>query len=89
MLPIVLDEQIVDGLFNAVADNNGYTLTVDLPEQVIRTSDGEEIAFEVDAFRKHCLINGLDDIGLTLEDADSIRQYEEKRRQQAPWLFNN
>lgn len=89
LLPIVLDEQTVDRLFNAVADNNGYTLTVDLPEQVIRTSDGEEIAFEVDAFRKHCLINGLDDIGLTLEDADSIRQYEEKRRQQAPWLFNN
>jgi 3-isopropylmalate/(R)-2-methylmalate dehydratase small subunit len=89
LLPIILDEQTVDRLFKAVADNSGYTLTIDLPEQVIRTSDGEAIPFEVDAFRKHCLINGLDDIGLTLEDADSIRSYEAKRRQQSPWLFNN
>ena len=89
LLPIILDEQTVDRLFKAVADDSGYTLTIDLPEQVIRTSDGEAIPFEVDAFRKHCLINGLDDIGLTLEDADSIRSYEAKRRQQSPWLFNN
>lgn len=88
LLPIVLDEQIVDELFKAVDASEGYTLTVDLPEQVIRTPEGKAIPFEVDAFRKHCLLNGLDDIGLTLQDADDIRAYEEKRKTTAPWLFN-
>lgn len=87
ILPIVLDEAVVDGLFNEVDANEGYQLTVDLAAQVIRKPSGEEIAFDVDAFRKHCLLNGLDDIGLTLEDADLIKAFEQKRQAQNPWLF--
>lgn len=89
LLPIVLADDLVDQLFQEVASNEGYQLTIDLPEQVIRKPSGECIPFEVDAFRKHCLLNGLDDIGLTLQDADAIRAYEVTRRQQAPWLFND
>jgi len=87
MLPIVLDAESVDGLFKKVAEKSGYQLTVDLQEQKIITEEGEAFAFEVDEFRKHCLINGLDDIGLTLQHADEIKAYEEKRKQSAPWLF--
>ncbi|MBM94890.1 MAG: 3-isopropylmalate dehydratase small subunit [Oceanospirillaceae bacterium] len=87
LLPIVLDESIVDRLFKAVDTQEGYQLTVDLEREVIETADGESIAFEVDAFRRHCLLNGLDDIGLTLQDADDIRTYEASRRESAPWLF--
>jgi len=87
LLPIVLDEKSVDELFKAVEANEGYQLTVDLEAQVVRSPDGKEYGFEVDAFRKHCLLNGLDDIGLTLQDADAIRAYEEKRKAVAPWLF--
>ena len=87
LLPIVLSEQEVDELFKAGEANEGYQLTVDLEAQVVRTPDGKEYGFEVDAFRKHCLLNGLDDIGLTLQDADAIRAYEEKRKAVAPWLF--
>ena len=87
LLPIVLAEEIVDGLFKAIAQNPGYQLTVDLQNQVIRQPNGDSIGFEVDSFRKHCLINGLDDIGLTLQHADDIRAYEAQRRQSAPWLF--
>jgi 3-isopropylmalate/(R)-2-methylmalate dehydratase small subunit len=87
ILPIVLDEQIVDALFDAVDSQVGYRLSVDLDAQVIRKPDGEEIAFEVDAFRKHCLLNGLDDIGLTLEDADAISAFESQWQQKSPWLF--
>lgn len=88
LLPIVLSEEIVDHLFNEVAANEGYQLTVDLANQQIVKPDGSTIPFEVDEFRKHCLINGLDDIGLTLQDADAIKLYESKRRQEAPWLFD-
>jgi len=88
LLPIVLDEAIVDGLFKEVEANEGYELTVDLENQVIVKPSGDTIAFEVDAFRKHCLLNGLDDIGLTLQDADDIQAYEAKRRQSSPWLFD-
>ena len=87
MLPIVLDADIVDDLFKKVSGKSGYELTVDLQEQKVITEEGEEYAFEVDEFRKHCLINGLDDIGLTLQHADDIKAYEEKRKQTAPWLF--
>lgn len=87
LLPIVLDDATVDRLFKAVAATEGYELTINLEQQKVITPDGEEIPFEVDAFRKHCLLNGLDDIGLTLQDADDIRAYEQSRRQQAPWLF--
>ncbi|OUR67709.1 3-isopropylmalate dehydratase small subunit [Bermanella sp. 47_1433_sub80_T6] len=87
LLPIVLDEAIVDGLFKDVAAQEGLELTIDLESQKIIKGDGEEIPFEVDAFRKHCLLNGLDDIGLTLQDSDQIKAYEKKRSAQAPWLF--
>ena len=87
LLPIILDEQTVDRLFKEVDANEGYELTVDLEQQKIVTPLGEEIAFEVDPFRKHCLLNGLDDIGLTLQDADAIKDYEAKRKETAPWLF--
>ena len=69
-------------------DNEGYQLTVDLERQLITTPSGEEIAFEVDAFRRHCLLNGLDDIGLTLESADAIAAHEKLWREKSPWLFN-
>ncbi|MEJ2362563.1 MAG: 3-isopropylmalate dehydratase small subunit [Gammaproteobacteria bacterium] len=87
VLPIVLDAAVVDGLFRDVAKQEGYQLTVDLEKQQIARPDGSTIDFEVDAFRKHCLINGLDDIGLTLQHVDEIKAYEAKRKQQAPWLF--
>lgn len=87
VLPIVQDAEIVDGLFKKVASKSGFELTVDLAAQKIITEDVEEYPFEVDAFRKHCLLNGLDDIALTLQHADEIKTYEEKRKQSAPWLF--
>ena len=89
ILPIVLDEATVDRLFQEMYANGGYELTVDLERQVIVTPSGEEIAFEVDAFRKHCLINGLDDIGLTLESADAIRAFESRWQETSPWLFGS
>ncbi|HIP81023.1 MAG TPA: 3-isopropylmalate dehydratase small subunit [Leucothrix mucor] len=91
ILPIVLSEEKIDALFNEVAMREGYTLTIDLENQQVLEIDKlltEKTPFEVDAFRKHCLLNGLDDIGLTLQHADDIRAYEEKRKQQTPWLFS-
>ncbi|GGB90405.1 3-isopropylmalate dehydratase small subunit [Marinobacterium zhoushanense] len=88
LLPIVLNEAQVDQLFKEVEANQGYQLTVDLERQVVISPSGDEFAFEVDAFRKHCLLNGLDDIGLTLQYAEDIKAYETRRRQEAPWLFD-
>lgn len=88
LLPIVLTEEQVDQLFNEVAETEGYQVTVDLENQVVKTPAGNEMAFEIDAFRKHCLLNGLDDIGLTLQHAEDIKAYEAQRRQSAPWLFD-
>ena len=87
LLPIVLDADTVDRLFRAVAAREGYALTVDLAAQTLTTPDGEVIPFEIDAFRKHRLLEGLDDIALTLQHAGEIRAYEERRRREAPWLF--
>lgn len=87
LLPIILAEDIVDQLFNEVENAEGYQLKIDLPEQNIIKPDGEKIPFEVDAFRKHCLLNGLDDIGLTLEHVSEIKSYEARRKAEAPWLF--
>jgi len=87
VLPIVLDASILDDLFKAAEATEGYRLTVDLEQQTITRPDAESILFEVDRFRKHCLLNGLDDIGLTLQHADDIRAYEVCRRKEAPWLF--
>ena len=87
ILPIVLDTQVVDALFKSVAAAEGYQLTVDLEAQTITTPEGESISFDVEEFRKHCLLNGLDDIGLTLQHVDDIRAYEARRGAEAPWLF--
>ena len=87
ILPIVLDRNIVSELFEEVAANEGYELAVDLPRQVIVKPDGTEIPFDVDPFRKQCLLDGLDDIGLTLEDADEIRSFESRWREKSPWYF--
>ena len=87
LLPLVLSEEIVDKLFREVDAETGYELQVDLEKQHVITPTGEAFAFEVDAFRKHCLLNGLDDIGLTLQHAEDIRTYETKRKQTAPWLM--
>ncbi len=87
LLPIVLTEQQVDHLFNETYAFNGFQLTIDLDAQVVRTSDGAaEYPFEVAAFRKYCLLNGFDDIGLTLRHADKIRQFEAERIAKQPWL---
>ena len=88
VLPIVLDAQQVDDLFGQMYGSEGYRLTVDLARQLVVAPSGEEYEFQVDAFRKHCLLNGLDDIGLTLQSADAIRAYEKKSREQSPWLFD-
>lgn len=87
ILPVTLDDAFVNTLFKEVELAPGYELTVDLERQCISTPAGEVIVFDVDPFRKDCLLNGLDDISLTLHHADEIRAYEKRRRQEAPWLF--
>jgi 3-isopropylmalate/(R)-2-methylmalate dehydratase small subunit len=88
LLPIVLSDAIIDKLFKEMYAAEGYQLTIDLASQLVKTPSGESFGFEVDEFRKHCLLNGLDDIGLTLEHAELIRVYEAKKRVEAPWLFD-
>jgi len=87
ILPIVLSDAEMDVLFSETQAEEGYRLDIDLPAQTVTTPQGQEFSFEVDAFRKHCLLNGLDDIALTLQDADAIHNYEEKRNKAAAWLF--
>ena len=86
LLPIVLPEADVARLFDEVAGFSGYALTVDLPRQVVLKPDGTELPFEVQPFRKYCLVNGFDDIGLTLRHAEKIRAYEAQRLARMPWL---
>ncbi len=88
ILPIILPENEVDSIFSEIAATEGYQLKVDLSSQTITKPSGDIVNFEVDAFRKHCLINGLDDIGMTLEHIEDIKAYEQRRAKQAPWLFN-
>ena len=88
VLPVVLEASVVEGLFAEMYATPGYQLSVDLDSQLVTTPAGAQHAFDVDAFRKHCLLNGLDDIGLTLESSAAIRDYESKWRQQSPWLFD-
>ena len=88
LLPIVLPEPEVARLFDEVAAFTGYRLSVDLPRQVVVKPDGTELPFEVQSFRKYCLVNGFDDIGLTLPHADKIRAYEAERLAKMPWLAN-
>jgi 3-isopropylmalate/(R)-2-methylmalate dehydratase small subunit len=87
LLPIILEESVVDSLFEMAMGDKPLGLEIDLQNQVIRLEDGASIAFDVDPFRKHCLLEGLDDIGLTLQHVDAIRAYEEKRKVSEPWLF--
>jgi 3-isopropylmalate/(R)-2-methylmalate dehydratase small subunit len=88
LLPIVLPETQVDRIFAAVMAFPGFTLTVDLERQTVASSDGAlSFAFDVEPFRKHCLLNGLDDIGLTLQHADAIRAFETQRHADQPWLL--
>ncbi len=88
LLPIVLTEEEVEALFQAVQAEEGFQLTVDLGKQLVIAPDGTEYSFEVDPVRKHNLFNGLDDIGLTLQHVDAIKAFEAKHREQQPWLFN-
>lgn len=87
LLPIVLSEEIVDKLFNEVAQNTGYQLTINLQNQTVTTPSGEAFSFDITEHRKHCLLNGLDEIGLTLQHADEIKAFENKRKQEFAWLF--
>jgi len=87
LLPITLDHTLMDRLFSAVTEVEGYTLTADLQAQTLTTPSGEQFTFKVEAFRKHCLLNGLDEIGLTLQQTEKIKQFEQKRRTEQPWLF--
>jgi 3-isopropylmalate/(R)-2-methylmalate dehydratase small subunit len=86
LLPVVLEEAQVARLFDEVAAFPGYSLTLDLPRQVVVKPDGSELPFDVQPFRKYCLVNGFDDIGLTLRHADKIRAFEAERLAKMPWL---
>jgi len=88
ILPVVLTDAEMDVLFAETEANEGYKLSVDLAAQTVTTPSGQVFHFEVDDFRKHCLINGLDDIGLTLQQADKVKAYEATRKTDAPWLFS-
>ena len=87
LLPIALDASTVDDLFKAMYDNEGYSLEIDLEQQVVITPEGTCIAFEVDAFRRDCLLNGLDDIGITLQSETVISAFEAQHAQRFPWVF--
>jgi 3-isopropylmalate/(R)-2-methylmalate dehydratase small subunit len=87
ILPIVLNANSVEKLFQQMYAAEGYQLTVDLPAQLVRTPSGEEFSFEVGEFSKYCLINGLDDIGITLQDVEAIETFETQWRERSPWLF--
>lgn len=88
LLPVVLDAAILDRLFEEVKAVEGYRLTVDLEHQTVTTPQNKVYSFAVDAFRRHCLLNGLDEIGLTLQQTEKIKQFEQKRRTEQPWLFS-
>ncbi|KZX67467.1 MULTISPECIES: 3-isopropylmalate dehydratase small subunit [unclassified Alcanivorax] len=87
LLPIVLSEDNVEALFRAVEGKEGFRITIDLEQQQVIPENGEPLPFEIDEFRKHCLLNGLDEIGLTLNEADTIRAYEARRAEREPWIF--
>lgn len=88
ILAVVLESEVVDRLFAASDGPAALEIAVDLPAQILRPTGGKPISFEVDPFRKHCLLEGLDDIGLTLQQVGTIRTYEDRRRVEAPWLFD-
>ena len=88
MLPIVLLKDIVESLFLALEANEGYQLLVDLEQQSITLPDATSLSFEIDAFYKQCLLEGLDEIGLTLQDEETISAFEQQWRKDSPWLFD-
>ena len=87
LLPIILSATEVDELFGQIEAAPGYQLAIDLHAQTVTRPDGKAYRFEIDEFRKHCLLHGLDDIGLTLQDADAIRAFEARHKATQPWLF--
>ena len=87
LLPIVLDSNTIERLIVQIQATEGYCLTVDLAAQTVTTPTKECYYFDIDPFRKHCLINGLDEIGLTLQNSDKIKLFEQKRQSEQPWLF--
>ena len=89
VLPVVLKEEEMDVLFNECEASEGYQITVDLEQKKVVRPNGESFSFDVDDFRRHCLLNGLDDIGLTLQVADDIRAFEEKAKAARPWVFQS
>ncbi len=89
ILPITLDEQIIDELFEEVITHEGYALEINLVEQRLSSSTGKSYTFAIEDYRRNCLLEGLDDIGLTLKKADRIRQYEQERKKACPWMFED
>ncbi|MEE4253821.1 MAG: 3-isopropylmalate dehydratase small subunit [Desulfuromusa sp.] len=89
ILPIVLSANEIDDLFSSVQDQTGYKLEVNLESTTLTLANGKQLSFEIDPFRKHCLLNGLDDIGLTLEKYNQIKTYENRRQKETPWLFSD
>jgi 3-isopropylmalate/(R)-2-methylmalate dehydratase small subunit len=89
MLPVILDKASIERLFAEVAARDTYTLSIDLPEQLVKTPGQHEFHFEIDQFKKYALLEGLDNIGWTLSHKDEILAYEKRRRQEAPWFFSN
>ncbi|PIT09679.1 3-isopropylmalate dehydratase small subunit [Snodgrassella communis] len=87
LLPIILPEEVVEQLFKEVAAQENYQLSISLPEQTVSTPNGNHFHFEITEHRKHCLLNGLDEIGLTLQHADAIKVFEIRHQQQQPWLY--
>jgi len=88
ILAIKLDESLVDELFEQVTSTPNYKLSIDLEAQLIKYPNGDTVGFEIDPFKKHCLLNGLDDIGLTLQHKTEVESYEQRRKEEAPWLFS-
>jgi 3-isopropylmalate/(R)-2-methylmalate dehydratase small subunit len=88
LLPVVLLDFQIDHLLQEIAAHAGFRLTIDLPAQTVSTPSGQVMNFDIEPFRKECLVNGWDDIGLTLRRQDAIRAYEERRRQSEPWIFS-
>ena len=86
-MPVILSGQIVDRLFQEQKASEGYSLDINLETQLVTTPSGEQFSFEVDDFRKHCLLNGLDDIGITLQDETAIHSFEQQRMKEKGWLF--
>ena len=87
LLPVILSEEQVEILFQEMEASEGYQLSIDLPSQTVTTDSGHQFSFELDQFRKECLLNGLDEIGLTLQHKDEIKEYETRRAAQHPWVF--